>query len=90
MSARQPPYDPRPSGGNSSNNNRSSSSSNRHQYGQGQSNPSTSNRPGQGSPNYGRTSQGFSMRNYLDTPQRHETWDWETKTKKRTDKNTRL
>ncbi|EHK20130.1 uncharacterized protein TRIVIDRAFT_216439 [Trichoderma virens Gv29-8] len=77
-----------------------SSSGNRHGQGspnynsnrqgpQGSSNHST-NRPRQESSSSGRPSLGYSMDRYLDTRERHETWDWETKAKHRNDKNTRL
>ncbi|KAK0758842.1 hypothetical protein N5P37_008326 [Trichoderma harzianum] len=52
-------------------------------YGQGQGQGST--RQGQSKP-----PQGYAMTQYLNTPHRHETWDWEKKAKERNEKNTRL
>ncbi|KAL7785311.1 hypothetical protein V8C43DRAFT_325157 [Trichoderma afarasin] len=52
-------------------------------YGQGQGQGST--RQGQSKPPH-----GYAMQEYLKTPQRHETWDWEKKAKNRNDKNQRL
>lgn len=34
--------------------------------------------------------QSYALKKYLETPQRHETWDWEQKAKRRSDKNHRL
>ncbi|KAL7956708.1 hypothetical protein V8C34DRAFT_287941 [Trichoderma compactum] len=37
-----------------------------------------------------KNNQGYALKEYLKTPHRHETWDWEKKAKDRNDKSTRL
>lgn len=37
-----------------------------------------------------RTAQSHALKEYLKTPHRHETWDWEKKAKDRGDKITRM
>ncbi|KAL7915439.1 hypothetical protein GGI35DRAFT_475112 [Trichoderma velutinum] len=64
----------------------SSRSANRHSQSQGKVQGSSRQSKGSSS----KTSQGYIMDDYLKTPQRHETWDWEKKAKNRNDKNTRL
>lgn len=38
----------------------------------------------------GNGSSSYSLNRWLSTRERHETWDWEQKTKQRTDKNNKL
>ncbi|KAL6806956.1 hypothetical protein GGI42DRAFT_351588 [Trichoderma sp. SZMC 28013] len=61
---------------------------NRHGQGQGQG--QRSSRQAQGSSSSNRNNQGYALKEYLKTPHRHETWDWEKKAKDRNDKTTRL
>ncbi|KAL6691476.1 hypothetical protein J3F84DRAFT_352385 [Trichoderma pleuroticola] len=80
MSGRQPSsYDTR----------QGSSSRPANRYGQGQGQGQGSSRQSQGSSS-SRASQGYALREYLNTPHRHETWDWEKKAKDRNEKNTKL
>ncbi|UKZ70906.1 uncharacterized protein TrAtP1_011877 [Trichoderma atroviride] len=45
---------------------------------------------GESSSSSKKRDQSYSLNRYLETPQRHETWDWEQKAKRRSDKNHRL
>ncbi|KAM0522963.1 hypothetical protein ACHAPE_001452 [Trichoderma viride] len=45
---------------------------------------------GESSSSSKKSGQSYSLNRYLETPQRHETWDWEQKGQRRSDKNHRL
>ncbi|TFA98885.1 hypothetical protein CCMA1212_009335 [Trichoderma ghanense] len=50
----------------------------------------SANRQTQGASRSGNGSSSYSLNRWLSTRERHETWDWEQKTKQRTDKNNKL
>ncbi|KAH6611614.1 hypothetical protein Trco_001634 [Trichoderma cornu-damae] len=50
---------------------------------------SSATKPAKGSSS-GKSAKSYSMNKYLSTPQRHETWDWEKKAERRSEKSTRL
>ncbi|KAM0264227.1 hypothetical protein ACHAQJ_000714 [Trichoderma viride] len=50
----------------------------------------SSSKPKESAPTSKTSSPNYSMERYLNNPQRHETWDWEQKAKRRNDKDYRL